>query len=159
MEECHADYETVIVDLQEKPEEFVNLYKKANPLPNVRAKVPLLHVLSDDDDDDDEFVLCESNVVAEYVADIYGPSSTLLPTNPNDKATMKLFTELCGTSFRTHGILVPAHQGDMKKFEIAFKSLKDELVNIDSFLNHVVVMLARFSRQPIYVEGHKEVGA
>ena len=102
LEECKADYETVTVDLQNKSEEFLELYKKANPIPDARAKVPLLQV------DDDTF-LCESMVVTEYIAEVY--SSPLIPVSSKDRARMRLFVELCGSTF-SYFPLLRAKQGE-----------------------------------------------
>ena len=102
LEECQVDYETVTVDLQNKSDEFLELYKKANPLPGARAKVPLLQV------GDDTF-LCESMVVTEYIAEVY--SSPLLPEASKDRARMRLFVELCGSTF-SYFPLLRAKQGE-----------------------------------------------
>lgn len=122
LEECQADYEITTVDLQNKSEEFVTLYRKANPLPEARAKVPLIQV-------GDNF-LCESLVVSEYVADIY--SSSLIPKDPNERSRMRLFTELCGSAF-SYFPLVRAAQGE-GDFEAALKTFQEGLVNANSFL-------------------------
>lgn len=117
-----------MVDLEDKSPEFVELYARANPLPGARAKVPLLQV-------DDNTVLCESLVVSEFVAETFGgrdPQSRLLPTSPRDRAVMRLFNELCGSSFSYFPLL--RAKGD--KLEVAVKAFQEGLVAVDAFLRH-----------------------
>jgi glutathione S-transferase len=110
------------VDLQDKPRDFVELYAKANPLVGARAKVPLLSV------NDGEAVLCESLVVAEYVAERFG--GVLLPRSAEDRALMRLFTELCGPIFSYFPLL--RSNGDQLKSPL--DTFKEGLVNVDNFL-------------------------
>lgn len=112
------------MDLQNKSPEFVELYAKSNPIPNARAKVPLLQVGSDT-------FICESSVVAEYIAEVY--PSQLLPKQPDKRATMRLFTELCGPTF-SYFPLLRAKEGD--DFNAALKTFQEGLVNADAFLKH-----------------------
>jgi glutathione S-transferase len=90
-------------------------------LANARAKVPLLVV--------GEAVLCESLVVAEYVAETFG-SEVLLPSTAEDRAVMRLFTELCGPSF-SYFPLLRATKGDQSPLD----TFKEGLVNVDNFLS------------------------
>lgn len=117
-----------MVDLQDKSPEFVDLYAKANPLPGARAKVPLLQV-------DDTTLICESLVVAEYVAETLDNDNkklSLLPTSAKDRATMRLFTELCGSSFSYFPLL----RAKGEKLESALTAFKDGLIAADAFLKH-----------------------
>lgn len=69
-----------MVDLENKSEEFCSLYARANPLPGARAKVPLLEIPTDEE----TVLLCESLVVADYVAEQFGDDdNTLFPLLPN----------------------------------------------------------------------------
>ena len=122
----------------------MELYKRANPLPGASAKVPLLEVVGQDDGEDNDttsVVLCESLVVAEYIAELQaklieeGPSSMgllLLPTKPEDRAIMRLFFELCSSCFTYFPILRSA--GDETKLEAALDQFKMGLLNVDTFL-------------------------
>ncbi|KAG7371137.1 glutathione S-transferase, C-terminal domain containing protein [Nitzschia inconspicua] len=125
LEECQCDYEKVVVDLENKSTEFVATYAKANPLPGARAKVSLLEV-------DDTTIICESLVVAEFIAETYGDNNNLLPASPKDRATMRLFTELCGSSFSYFPLL--RAKGD--KLDAALKTFKEGLVATNDFLKH-----------------------
>jgi glutathione S-transferase len=125
LEECSVDYEKVMVDLENKSTEFLETYAKANPLPGARAKVPLLQV-------DDTTILCESLVVVEFVAETYGNHNQLLPGSPKDRATMRLFTELCGSSFSYFPLL----RAKGEKLEAALKTFQEGLVAADAFLKH-----------------------
>jgi len=58
--ESSVDYEMVNVNLQDKPQEFCDYYALANPIPNARAKVPLLEVL-----DQRNAFLCKSLIVLQ----------------------------------------------------------------------------------------------
>ena len=131
-------YEFVEIDLQNKSKEFQELYAKSNPLPGARAKVPLLQIVTDDDDDDNEnddgFLLCESLVVTEYLAHKY--VNNLLPSKVEDRAIMKLFSELCGNSFSYFPILRVKDSDDPKAKEEAKLKLVESLVATNSFLKH-----------------------
>ena len=128
-------YEFVEIDLQNKSKEFQELYAKSNPLPGARAKVPLLQIVTDDDDDnDDGFLLCESLVVTEYLAHEY--VNNLLPSKVEDRAIMKLFSELCGTSFSYFPILRVKDSDDPKAKEEAKLKFVESLVATNSFLKH-----------------------
>lgn len=134
LEECAIPYEHVVVDLQDKPQHFIELYQRANPLPAARAKVPLLHVVFNDDENHD-FLLCESLVVAEYIAEAYGQDSFWTPS-PEDRARVRLFTELCGSAFSYFPLLRlrAGTTGDGMLESAALQSFKEGLVAADAFL-------------------------
>lgn len=117
----------VTVDLQDKPQEFVDAYKLANPIAGARAKVPLLHILNENDDDN--VFLCESLVVAEYIAETY---NVLLPSSPEERAVMRLFTELCGASFSYFPLL----RARGEKLDAALTTFREGLVAANAFLHH-----------------------
>ena len=121
-------YETVLVDLQNKSQEFQDLYAKSNPLPDARAKVPLLQIV------DENFLLCESLVVSEFVAREFAQHD-LLPSKNQDVAVMNLFTELCGSSFTYFNIL-RADKDDAAAMEEAKSKLIEGLVATNAFLKH-----------------------
>jgi glutathione S-transferase len=139
LEECGVDYEKVMVDLENKSQEFLDLYAMSNPLPGARAKVPLLECKTRENDSDEDSssvsFLCESLVVAEFVAEQFGSpdQNQLLPASAIDRATMRLFTELCGSSF-SYVPLLRAKEGD--KLDAAIKSFQDGLVATNAFLKH-----------------------
>ena len=120
------------MDLQNKPDSFVELYGKANPLPGARAKVPLLVV--GDIEDVDSSVLCESLIVAEYIAELHQLSSVesgLRRTSPEDRAVMRLFTELCSSCFSYLPILRAKEEAQL---ESALDTFKSGLTDADAFL-------------------------
>lgn len=128
------------MDLQDKPLEFVDLYARANPIPGARAKVPLLQVRNAEGEDtaDDDFVLCESLVVSEYVAEAFSDSrkDCLWLESPEDRAKVRLFTEMCGSAFSYFPMVRAATGGDAddEKFTAALESFKEGLVAADAFL-------------------------
>lgn len=76
-----------IVDLANKPEDFVQLYAEINPDPEARAKVPILI-------DSDGSRVIESNIVAEYLEDKYPAAGTrLLPEDPVERAKVRMFMQ------------------------------------------------------------------
>jgi len=113
----------VVVDLENKSQEFQDLYSQANPVPGARAKVPLLEVT----EGGEKILVTESLVVTEYVAETFGTESTLLPASAKDRAVMRLFMELCGSKFGYFGIL----RGTESK-----ESFSEGLVAVDAFLKH-----------------------
>ena len=135
LEECGIPYDHVIVDLQDKPQHFIELYQRANPVPAASAKVPLIQVINDDNEKD--FLLCESLVVAEYIAEVYGTDS-LGASSPEDQARVRLFTELCGSAFSYFPLLRSrASNGDGVLDSAALESFKEGLVAADAFLRGV----------------------
>lgn len=117
-----------MVDLQNKPQEFLDLYALANPLPGARAKVPLLEVVTDDMK---LLYLTESQVLAEYIAEEHGRDK-ILPAKATDRAAMRLFTELCGSSFS----YVPILRAKGQEREEAIQAFKEGLAKVDAFLKH-----------------------
>ena len=148
LEECEATYETVKEDLQNKSKEFEDLYAKANPIPGARAKVPLLVVdaaTAGTDTDDAEqkptpsSYLTESLIVSEYIAELYNKNSNnaLLPSDPVDRATMRLFFELCGGSTFNYVSIVRAKTTNKQEdFDVAVASLKENFTKANTFLEH-----------------------
>lgn len=140
LEECAIPYEHVLVDLQDKPQHFIELYQRANPISAARAKVPLLQVIvNDDNDDEKDFLLCESLIVAEYIAEVYGKDSLWAPS-PEDRARVRLFTELCGSAFsyfpllRLRATTTSTADDGMLLDSTALESFKEGLIAADAFL-------------------------
>ncbi|CAB9522369.1 Glutathione [Seminavis robusta] len=79
---------------------------------------------------DDDTILCESLVVSEYVVEEFGGS--LIPSSPKDRATMRLFTELCGSNFAYFSLL----RAKEDKLEAALKTFQEGLVATNAFLKH-----------------------
>lgn len=131
LEEIGSPYETILIDLQNKPKEFCDLYTRANPVPNARAKVPVLEVVTEDEPEQ-HVVITESLVVTDYLAESF-PDSGLIPNNSKDRATMRLFSELCGSSSFSYWNILRA-RGDDEKFESAVEELKQGLINANTFL-------------------------
>ena len=123
-----------MVDLQNKSDDFIELYGRSNPLPGARAKVPLLHVVpSGNDDNDDDFILCESRIVAEYVAEKYG-NGLLFPQTVEERAIMNLFIELCGSAFSYFPLLRLKKDTD-DDFKTAVSNFEQGLQGVDKFLH------------------------
>jgi glutathione S-transferase len=127
LEELGVEYRLVEIDKTQKPDSFQALYRRANPLPGVRAKVPLLHVVSNEDD----LVLCESTVIAEYLAHSY-PSVSYWPDRPKERAQLRLWMELCGSSFSSY--LEFTRVQDAAQVEQQYSILKENLKQVDAFL-------------------------
>lgn len=143
MEECDGlTYETVKVDLQNKSQEFVDLYAVANPLPGARAKVPLLQIIAGANPEKEQ-VLTESLVLTEYIAEQYGRDK-LLPSTAQDRATMRLFTELCGASCFSYIPILRAQQtknhepdnNNSDDYQSAVETFQQGLIKANAFLQH-----------------------
>eukprot|EP01137_Pigoraptor_chileana_P013356 Opistho-2@66772 len=86
LEEIGLKYETKETPLTDKPAWFTEIYGKAlGSDPTSDGKVPVLQ--------DDDFILTESAVVAEYLAEKYGHSTGLLGKSAEDRARIRIFTE------------------------------------------------------------------
>jgi glutathione S-transferase len=108
--EKRLEYETVIVDLDERP---AWIYTK-----NRLGKVPVL--------EEDDFVMPESAVIMEYLEERY-PEPPLWPTDPAERAAGRLLVE------RFDGLSRPYYalrRGD----EEARSELSERLVELDSVL-------------------------
>jgi len=102
--EKDVEFEHKIVDLQNKPDDFVALYASLHPEPTARAKVPILEHCTTDSSPSSlpsssspyNVQLIESSVCAEYIAEAFPNSqgSALLPSLPRDKAIMRLLGEM-----------------------------------------------------------------
>ena len=75
-------HETIECDLQNKSEEFINVYKRANP--GGRAKVPVLEI--------DGETLVESSVTVEYLAERSG--APFYPASAAKRASARLMAEI-----------------------------------------------------------------
>lgn len=123
-------YDIVDIDKLNKPQEFRDLYASANPLPGARAKVPLLEIRKDEcRSRRDVVVLCESRIIADYVAERY---NILLPPRLEDRAVQRLLQELCGSTFSYLGLLRAQSLHQMKTER---NQLQDRLVLLDKFLS------------------------
>lgn len=111
--------------MSDKSEEFTQLYSLANPLPNARAKVPVLDVAQG------TLVLCESIVIAEYLADEFGEGS-IQPKSSADRARSRLFTELCSNAFSYFPIL--RVRDDVGKRATALENLKFSMAGVNDYL-------------------------
>ena len=76
------EHDTVECDLQNKSEDFIDVYKKANP--GGRAKVPVLEI--------DGNTLVESSVTVEYLAERAG--APFYPADAAKRASARLMAEI-----------------------------------------------------------------
>ena len=76
------EHDTVECDLQNKSEDFIDVYKKANP--GGRAKVPVLEI--------DGNTLVESSVTVEYLAERSG--APFYPASAAKRASARLMAEI-----------------------------------------------------------------
>ena len=109
------------------------LYQRANPLPGVRAKVPVLHIENND------LVLCESTVITEFLAnmDLDGSAgeqqSRYWPRSPKKRATLRLFMEVCGSSFSSYLDFTRVQDRDQVREKHTI--FQDRMREVDSFLS------------------------
>lgn len=127
-----------IINKLDKSIEFQNLYAEANPAPGARPKVPLLQVLGEnegnyDEDHKDDFLLYESLIQSQYVAERFSSCNhqLLMPTRPEDRATIRLFQELCGSKF---AYLSLTRSQNLQQLESERLKLQNALVDVDAFL-------------------------
>lgn len=105
--EKNLPYEKEIIDLQNKPEQFL----KDAPL----GKVPLVYI--------DDKILFESIVICEYLEEIF-PEISLHPKDPYNKANHRAWMEFSsGILSATFGIIWSQNQEqfDLKKAELISK--------------------------------------
>ena len=80
----------------------------------------------------ESIVLTESLVVTDYLAESF-PNAGLIPSGSADRACMRLFSELCGSSSFSYWNILRS-RGDNEKFESAVKDFKQALTDANTFL-------------------------
>lgn len=81
---------------------------------------------------EESIVITESLIVTDYLAERY-PEAGLMPTSSEDRATMRLFSELCGSSSFSYWNILRS-KGNSGKFDSAVEDFKQGLVNANTFL-------------------------
>lgn len=85
-------FEEKNVDLSNKSKEYLDLYGSLSPDPAASAKVPLLE--HGEPGTSDYVKLIESNVILEYIEDVWGAEGPRLrPTDPKEAAAARMFAE------------------------------------------------------------------
>lgn len=83
------------VDLTNRTQEFIDFYKSMSPDETASAKVPILE--HGEPGSEDYVKLIESNIILEYIEDVWGDKGPRLrPTNPMDAAGVRMFNESFG---------------------------------------------------------------
>jgi len=124
LEEKKLPYNTKKVDLQNKSQEFQDVYHTVNPDPESRAKVPILI--------DDGSTVIESLLTVEYLDAKYPNSGTrLYPTDPAQSFKVKLFTETFSERVNAFSLL---RASTPEELDAATKSLINGLKIVNKFL-------------------------
>jgi glutathione S-transferase len=129
LKELGIGYELIQFDKANKPQRFFDLYQRANPLPDAKPKVPVLHI-SRPTQRQGDIILCESTVISEYLAEAYGDH--LMPCRPKDRATIRLFLQLCGSTFSSYVAL--SRVQTMQQWETELEFLKNQMAQVEAFL-------------------------
>lgn len=124
--EKKLNFEQKIVDLQNKPKHFKELYASIHPDPTAPAKVPIII--------DGDNQLIESNVVSEYLDVQYRSTGVkLFPEDPLNLAKVRWFVDLFSETFlpSLFGLL----RADSEESLQAAKTKMDTaLKNLDKFI-------------------------
>lgn len=96
--------------------------------------MPVLEVLefTREGEPQQRVVLTESLVVTDYLAERF-PDAGLIPSSCEDRASMRLFSELCGSSCFSYFTILRA-KGDNEKFEAAVEAFEQGLINANTYL-------------------------
>ena len=113
-------HETMMVDLQQKPEAFTSLYASACGDPTMSAKVPILKT--------DETTLIESLVILEYLEDLQPSEFTA-----EQRARARLWASLVPSWLSWFTILRADAGSDAEAAAIA--KVRDGLRAMDTFLD------------------------
>ena len=106
-------------DLQNKSEEFINVYKKANP--GGRAKVPVLEI--------DGETLVESSVTVEYLAERAG--APFYPASAAKRASARLMAEI--QPFQNYFAFIKVRD-DKEKLAEKVKEFEEAVAAFETFL-------------------------
>ena len=112
-------HETIECDLQNKSEEFINVYKKANP--GGRAKVPVLEI--------DGETLVESSVTVEYLAERAG--APFYPADAAKRASARLMAEI--QPFQNYFQFIKVRD-DKEKLAEKVAEFEEAVENFETFL-------------------------
>ena len=112
-------HETIECDLQNKSEEFINVYKKANP--GGRAKVPVLEI--------DGETLVESSVTVEYLAERSG--APFYPASAAKRASARLMAEI--QPFQNYFAFIKVRD-DKEKLAEKVQEFEDAVAAFETFL-------------------------
>ena len=112
-------HETIECDLQNKSEEFINVYKKANP--GGRAKVPVLEI--------DGETLVESSVTVEYLAERAG--APFYPASAAKRASARLMAEI--QPFQNYFAFIKVRD-DKEKLAEKVQEFEDAVAAFETFL-------------------------
>ena len=144
LDEVGVDFHMVTVDKWDKSWAFQTLYAVAHPLRRATPQVPLLQIITTNHNGSEEattteLVLCESLIVSQYVAERFSTAPPqiplLLPQQPEDRATIRLFQELCGSQF-ARSYLPLLRSASMEELETHLETFVKGLVDMDIFLRH-----------------------
>ena len=114
-------HEKIVVDLQDKPAQFVAIHRKALSDPDARGVVPVL-------EGDDDFVLAESMVILDYLEDLAPADGQ----TAEQRARMRLFAALFPGRLSSFPIL-KADAGSEEE-SAAVAKLRSDLRLINTFL-------------------------
>ena len=106
-------------DLQNKSEEFINVYKRANP--GGRAKVPVLEI--------DGETLVESSVTVEYLAERSG--APFYPASAAKRASARLMVEI--QPFQNYFAFIKVRD-DKEKLAEKVAAFEKDVENFETFL-------------------------
>ena len=112
-------HETIECDLQNKSEEFIDVYKKANP--GGRAKVPVLEI--------DGETLVESSVTVEYLAERSG--APFYPADAAKRASARLMAEI--QPFQNYFAFIKVRD-DKEKLAEKVQEFEDAVAAFETFL-------------------------
>ena len=112
-------HETIECDLQNKSEEFIDVYKRANP--GGRAKVPVLEI--------DGETLVESSVTVEYLAERAG--APFYPASAAKRASARLMAEI--QPFQNYFAFIKGRD-DKEKLAEKVAAFEKDVANFETFL-------------------------
>ena len=112
-------HETIECDLQNKSEEFIDVYKRANP--GGRAKVPVLEI--------DGETLVESSVTVEYLAERSG--APFYPADAGKRASARLMAEI--QPFQNYFAFIKVRD-DKEKLAEKVKEFEEAVAAFETFL-------------------------
>ena len=112
-------HETIECDLQNKSDEFIDVYKRANP--GGRAKVPVLEI--------DGETLVESSVTVEYLAERSG--APFYPASAAKRASARLMAEI--QPFQNYFAFIKVRD-DKEKLAEKVAAFEKDVENFETFL-------------------------
>lgn len=120
-------FDFIKIDLEDKPADFVEMYRGVNPAVDAPAKVPMIKL-------SDGFTMIESTVIVDYLIESFkGKGEPLTPESIEQRSKVRLFIQTYDQTLGAVGDLLLRASGEAEK-AMYVEMVKSHLQTLDAFL-------------------------